>query len=128
MNKRLKALVTIVVAVLLLVALVAIWGMEKRDGDVDSIEDVRDMAEAIYAEGDVEGAIYHMEVYCTYVSTDTEARAILGDWYMETGDEEKAYECYYAAASYKELSEERIPALSVKNTEEIVLVSYNNRA
>ncbi|MBQ6795608.1 MAG: hypothetical protein IJO83_05630 [Clostridia bacterium] len=125
MNKRLKALVTIVVAVLLLVALVAIWGMEKRDGDVDSIEDVRDMAEAIYAEGDVEGAIYHMEVYCTYVSTDTEARAILGDWYMETGDEEKAYECYYAAASYKELSEERIPALSVKNTEEIVLEPIN---
>lgn len=121
MNKRLKILVAVTIAVLVVIAVAAIWSMEKRDGDVDSLEDVRSMAEAIYATGDVEGAIYQMEVYCTYVSTDTDARATLGDWYMETGNEEKAYDCYYNAALYKELSEERIPALSVKNTEEIVL-------
>ncbi len=125
MNKRLKILCIALIAVLLLVAVVAIVDMESRKGDIDDIYDVKENAVELYAAGDVDGAIYQMEVYCTYMSTDNDARAILGDWYMEKGDEEKAYECYYNAALYKELSEERIPALSVKNTEEIILVPIN---
>ncbi len=124
-SKRWKIICAAAVAILLVIAVVAIIDMESRDGDINEITDVRDSAEALYAAGDVDDAIYQMEVYCTYVSTDNEARAMLGDWYMEKGEEEKAYECYYNAALYKELSEERIPALSVKNTEEIILEPIN---
>lgn len=121
MSKRLKFLSVGLIIVLIVATVVAISDMDRRKGGIDDMYDVRIKAEELYSEGDVEGAIYQMEVYCTYVSTDIEARALLGDWYKEKGDEEKAYECYYNAALNKELSEERIPALSVKNTAEIIL-------
>ncbi|MBR5535239.1 MAG: hypothetical protein IKU60_01190 [Clostridia bacterium] len=121
MNRKLKILITAIIAILVVLAVVAVISMNNRHKVVDDISEVKTQAQMIYEAGDTEGAINRMEVYCTYVYNDTEARATLGDWYMETGNGEKAYECYYIAAMNKGLVEERIPSLSVKNTEEIIL-------
>lgn len=128
MSKRLKLLCVGLVIILAVVSAVAIVYMDRRNGGVNDIYDVRLMAEELYAQGDLENAIYQMDVYCTYVFADVEARTLLGDWYKEAGDEEKAYECYYNAALNKALSEETMPSLSVKNTAEIILEPINKVA
>lgn len=121
MSNKMKVLFGVLIAVLLVAAVFAVVSMNMRHDVMEDISEVKEYAENLYAAGDVESAIYQMEVYCTYVAADVDARATLGDWYMESGDEEMAYECYYNAALNKGLTEERIPSLSVKNTEEIVL-------
>lgn len=121
MSKRLNTLFVVIILILTAVAAIAIVRMEQRYGGVGDMYDIRLKAETLYEEGDTDNAIYNMEVYCSYVSADTEAKAILGDWYMAKGDEERAYQCYYTAALNKGLSEERIPALGVKNMAEIIL-------
>ncbi|MBQ8539856.1 MAG: hypothetical protein IJ435_00115 [Clostridia bacterium] len=121
MSKKLNILLAAIIVILAVVAVFAVANMDRQHDVIENISEVKLRAEALYTEGDINSAIYQMEVYCAYVSTDVEARAKLGDWYMETGDETKAYECYYNAALNKEFAPGKIKPLGVKNTSEIIL-------
>lgn len=119
--KKLNVLIVILIIILTIVAIFAVTNMDNRHNVIKDVSEVKSIAQNLYAEGDIDSAIYQMEVYCSYVSTDVDARATLGDWYKETGNEEKAYECYYNAALNKEYVNEQINSLGVKNTSEIIL-------
>ncbi len=119
--KKLNILVIVLIIVLAIAAAFAVMSMEDRHNVIKDVSEVKLIAEDLYTQGDIASAIYQMEVYCNYVSTDVEARATLGDWYKEIGDEEKAYECYYNAAINKEYVDEKVNSLGVKNTSEIIL-------
>lgn len=121
MSNKTKWLVGGLIAVLMVAAVASVIWMNSRYDVVEDVSQVKSMAIDLYESGDIAGAISRMEVYCTYVSTDIDAITTLGDWYFESGYKEKAYDSYYKAASNKKLQDEKIPSLSVKNTEEIIL-------
>ncbi len=126
MNKKVKILLVGLIAVLFVLAVISVVRMNMKHDVMKDISEMKELAASLYAEGDIEGAINKMNVYCAYVTTDIDAKTELGDWYLEMGNEEKALENYYDAANNKELIEEVIPALSVKNTQEIVLEAIDD--
>lgn len=121
MGNKMKICVIGLIVILSVAAVFSVVQMNNRYDVIDDVSRVKEQAEEIYATGDIYSAISKLETYCAYVSTDIDAKITLGDWYLEAGNNEKAYECYYSAASNKKLQEERIPSLSVKNKSEIIL-------
>ena len=51
-----------------------------------------EQAEKLYKRGDIETAFYYFFIYCDEKSDNTDGFTLLGDWYMELGDTEKADE------------------------------------
>ncbi|MBQ8003259.1 MAG: hypothetical protein IJ297_07440, partial [Clostridia bacterium] len=121
MSKRVRILFWVLIGLLSVVAVVAVVRMNITHDVVEDISEIKEQAYSLYNQGDIEGAINKLNVYCTYVTTDIEAKTNLGDWYLECGNEDKALENYYDAAKNKELTDEVIPSLGVKNTKEIIL-------
>lgn len=115
--------VHVTAAVLILLVVCAVTStiyVRKKYNIVTDISEVRAEAERLHAEGELEDAISRLEAYCAYAMTDIEAQAILGDWYMEKGDEESAISRYYTAAQNKKAENYVIKPLSVKNTADII--------
>lgn len=116
-----KRIVSIVIAVLLVIAVVAVFDMNNKYDVIENYDELKEEAVSLYDSGEKADAITALETYCQYVVTDIESRALLGDWYLEAGDEEKAYEAYYQAANNKIYTEETMPTLTVKNTTGILI-------
>ncbi len=125
LSNKAKYLVIGLIAVLLVTAVFSGLYM-KNKYDVNDVEDIKADALTLYAKGDIEKAISNMEVYCQYVITDIEAKAVLGDWCLENGDEEKAYQYYYEASFNRVYSDEKIPSLTVKNTKGILVEAIDD--
>ncbi|MCD8048759.1 MAG: tetratricopeptide repeat protein [Clostridia bacterium] len=118
-NKAVYAILA-VIAVLVIAAVASVKMMNARYNTVTEISEVKSEAEKLYSEGDLEGAIEKMEAYCAHSVTDIEAAATLGDWYLESGDEEKAIQTYYSAAQNKSADDADAARLNVKNTSAVL--------
>lgn len=120
MSNKAKYMIAGLIAALAICAVAAVIYMNNKYDVINNISELKESAEKLYAEGNIEDAIFRMESYCNNVVTDIEAKATLGDWYMETGDESKAYSIYYEAAMRKKPVEERIAALTARNTKKVL--------
>lgn len=121
-GKKSTLILGLVIVLLLVAAIMSVMYMNGRYDIIEDEAELKEEAKAMYAAGNLTDAIVNMETYCLYSVTDIEAKALLGDWYMESGESEKAYDCYVEAAKNKTLESGTIAPLSVKNTEEIILV------
>jgi hypothetical protein len=121
-----EKIVAVTVAVLVAGAVLSTFLVRKKYNIVTDIEEVKKEAELLYESGDIDGAILKLSAYCEYAITDTEAAAMLGDWYMEQGEEESAVKQYYNAAYNKKAEEADIKPLSVKNEGVIILKPITN--
>ena len=121
MSNKIKYAIAGLIAILLMAAGGAVWFMNYRYDVLNNVDDLKNKAIVLYETGDYETAIIQLETYCNHVATDVEARALLGDWYDAKGDENTAIMHYYQAATNKQMEENRINSLSVKNPEEILL-------
>ncbi len=125
-KKYTYAIVSGVVVLLVIAAIFSISNMKTKYNTVEDITDVKMEAQRLYSEGKIDEAISRLDTYCYYAVIDVDAKAMLGDWYLEAGDEDRAYECYLMAASNKKNEGELLRSLSIKNTEEVVLVPANS--
>ena len=121
MGNRAKFLWIGIIAVLSIVAVCLNIHMKNKHDLIEDVAEIKKQAMELYKNGDIDEAISSMDVYCQHVITDIEAKAVLGDWYLEAGQEDVAYSKYYEAALSRVYTEEKMPALTVKNTEEILL-------
>lgn len=88
-------------------------------------------AKTLYEKGNVESAIYQLQIYCDERPNNTDGFMLLGDWYMEANDTEKAYQNYRTVSvnlgcSDNQLSEaDKICSLS-ESSENFTLKIYPN--
>ena len=121
MTKKLQKIVCLVIGILIIGAISAVVFMKTRFDVTENYSELKEEAYALYEQGKISDAIETLEAYCMYVVTDIDAKAVLGDWYYETGNQEDAYKQYYKTAESKRATEENVASLSVKNTSEIIL-------
>ncbi len=112
--KRSEKIAIVVIALLMIAALLCVGMMNKKYNIVTDLSEVKEKAEKLYREGNIEEALNAMDAYCNQAVTDIEASAVLGDWYMESGRDAEAAECYRRAAMNKK-AEDGILAVTVKN-------------
>lgn len=124
MSKKLRVIVCALIVILAVVALVATVNMHNKFDVIKDYAQLKGEACALYEEGKYDEAIMKLESYCMYVVTDIDAMALLGDWYLETEQSEKAYKQYYSACESKKTTEEKLPSLTVKNKSEIIMNSF----
>lgn len=88
-------------------------------------------AKALYQKGNTSSAIYQLQIYCEEKPFNTEAYMLLGDWYMQMGDEEKSNHNYRMVSvnlgcESNQLSEaDRITALT-QGSDDFTLKIYPN--
>lgn len=121
-----KYIAPVIIAVLLVITVFAVVNMNDRYEVIQDLAQVKENAQELYSKGDMDNAIFQLQAYCNEKVTDVEARAMLGDWYLESGDEENAYASYLEAAKRKKYEEERFPSLTVRNSTEILTGPVND--
>ncbi len=89
--------VIIIVGVMLIVSVFLFLGDNMKLVTDDTTKMI-EQAEKLYKRGDIETAFYQLEIYCDEKSDNTDGFTLLGDWYMELGDTNKACENYRTAA------------------------------
>ncbi len=125
MSKKLKVISCALVAILLVGAVASIVNMQNKFDVIKDYDQLKSEACALYDEGKYDEAIMKLESYCMYVVTDIDAMALLGDWYLENDQSDKAYRQYYSACESKKTTEEKIPSLNVKNKSEIIMQPFS---
>lgn len=55
-------------------------------------------AKELYEKGDTQQAIYQLQIYCDERPYNTDGYLLLGDWYMQSQETEKAYDSYRNAS------------------------------
>ncbi len=124
MTKKLQRIVWLVIGFLIIGAIAAVVFMKTRYDVTENYGELKTEAYALYEQGNIADAIDTLEAYCTYVVTDIDAKAVLGDWYYETGSYEEAYNQYFKTAESKRALDEDVASLTVKNTSEILLYPF----
>ncbi len=112
--KRSEKIAAFAIVLLMVAAMLCVYMMNKKYNIVTDLSEVKEKAERLYGEGNIEEALTVMDVYCNQAVTDIEASAVLGDWYMELGREAEAAECYKRAAMNKR-TEDGALSVTVKN-------------
>ncbi len=112
--KRSEKITAAAIAVLMIAALFSVSVMNKKYNIVTDLSEVKEKAEKLYSEGNIEESLTVMDAYCNQAVTDIEALAVLGDRYMEAGYEAEAADCYKRAAMNKK-TEDGVLSVTVKN-------------
>ncbi len=130
-NKRiLLPIILILVAILALVGLFTV--IDRRNNLVTgNPNQMIEQAKSLYAKGDKDTAIYQLQIYCDEKPNNTDGFTLLGDWYMEDGNSNKAYENYKKASLNKGFGENQLTDShkieSLKsNSENITIKIYPN--
>lgn len=107
-NKRLLYAVSIGVTALLVVLAGIIILFDNFFGVTKNIDKMVDRAVSLYEDGKTEDAFYQLQIYCDERPNNTDGYLLLGDWYTDENNTEKADEAYKKAAKNMEYSENDI--------------------
>lgn len=107
-NKRLLYAVSIGVTALLIAVAGIIILFDNFFGVTSNIDKMMDRAVSLYEDGKTEDAFYQLQLYCDERPTNTDGYLLLGDWYTDENNTEKANDAYKKAAKNMEYSENDI--------------------
>lgn len=97
-NKRILYAVSIGVTALLIVMAGIIILFDNFFGVTKNIDKMLDRAVSLYEDGKTEDAFYQLQIYCDEIPTNTDGYLLLGDWYTDENNTEKANDAYKKAA------------------------------
>ncbi len=132
MNNK-KVLIPIILSIVGIMLIVCVFMVLGNNTKLvtDNTSKMVEQAKKLYKRGDIETAFYQLEIYCDEKSDNTDGFMLLGDWYMESGDINKAYDNYAAASinmgySENQLSEARKIDSLKSNSDNITIRIYPN--
>lgn len=107
-NKKIVLLITVCLVAIL--SVVCIFIIMDRNSKIvtDNTGKMIAQAKELYAEGDKDNAFYQLNIYCDENPNNTDGFILLGDWYLEEGNTEKAYANYKTASVNMGIKENQI--------------------
>ena len=110
---RKKIFVAMTLGILLVASFFVYRNQSKNTVESQDTAKMLKKAETFFEEGNYDSGIYQLKVYLQIMKNDTDVWYQLGQRYEETGEEEKALECYREIAYLKEREEDEQIELNI---------------
>ncbi len=105
---KLSYLIGIILVAILGCVCAAVVFYQSANSITNDVGKMVSRARSFYSKGDIDNAVYQLQLYCSEKPDNSDGYMLLGDIYMNENDDNKALEYYKKAASNIEISENMI--------------------